>query len=133
MKEARQYDRVRTIFGAQVIFNNKNSTLDCRIGNISPAGAKLIVSRSAALPDEFDVHIPQRGRTFRARMRWRTADAVGVEFLHDEASGLSAPADDLTGHHLQQLKSENDFLRGRVLELMVELEKANRRRVSAVA
>ena len=97
MKEARHYERVRTILGARIIFNNKRSTLECQIRNISAAGAKLAVSETVALPDEFDLHVPQRGRTFRARLRWRSADGVGVEFVRDEARDAPAPDDDLDG------------------------------------
>ena len=132
MKEARHHERVRTILGAQIIFNNKSSTLECQIRNISPAGAKLALSETVALPDEFDLHIPQRGRTFRARLRWRSADGVGVEFLRDEARGTPAPGDDLMAR-VHELESENELLRRRVLELMVELEKAGGGRARASA
>jgi hypothetical protein len=132
MKEARRYERVRTILGAQVIFNNKRSTLECQIRNISPAGARLVMSDTVALPDEFDVYIPQRGRTFRARLRWRSADGAGVEFLRDEAQGAAVPGNDLSAR-THELERENELLRKRVLELMIELEKAGGGRVRATA
>jgi hypothetical protein len=132
MKEARHHERVRTILGAQIIFNHKNSTLECQIRNISAGGAKLSVSDAVALPNEFDLHIPQKGRTFRARLRWRSADGVGVEFLNDDARAAPAPENDLKSRVLE-LESENELLRRRVRELMVELEKAGGGRVHASA
>lgn len=130
MNERRHHERVRTILGAQIIFNNKSSTIDCQVRNISATGAKLTLSETVALPSEFDVHVPQKGRTFRARLRWRSAEGVGVEFLNDEAR--DAPADDVLAR-VRDLESENELLRKRVLELMVELEKVGGSRVRTVA
>lgn len=132
MKENRHNERVRTILGAHIIFNHKNSTLECQIRNISPAGAKLMLSETVALPEEFEVDIPQKGRTYRARLRWRSPDGVGVEFLRDDARAGSASGVDLKSRMLE-LESENELLRKRVLELMVQLEKAAGSNVREVA
>ena len=77
-------------------------------------------------PNEFELHVPHKGRSFRARLRWRTSDAVGVEFLRDEPRG-AAPlaAEDLTAR-MNKLESENALLRKRVLELMVRLREGQR-------
>jgi hypothetical protein len=134
MKDARQHERVRTILGAQIIFNHNNSTLDCQIRNISSGGAKLIVTETVQLPGEFDIYVPQRGRTYRARLRWRSTQAVGVEFLRDEAPAAPAPAPSVDlAARVHELEQENDLLRRRVLDLMVELEKAREGRPRAVA
>jgi hypothetical protein len=134
MKEARRYERVRTFLGAQVIFNNNRSTLDCQIRNISPGGAKLVLSDSVALPSEFDVYIPQKASTYHAVLRWRLPGSAGIEFLRGEAGSAPGSEEELVAS-VRDLKSKNELLRERVRDLenenellrkrMLELEKAN--------
>jgi hypothetical protein len=123
MTEARHHERVRTILGAQIVFNNRNSTLECQVRNISSAGAKLVLSESVTLPEEFEIHIPQKGRTFRARLRWRTPDGAGIEFLRDEPLAAAVSDRNLVAR-VRELESENEALRARVLDLMQQLDKA---------
>jgi hypothetical protein len=128
MKAARHHERRRTLLGARIIFNNKNSTLECQIRNISPAGAKLVLSETVALPSEFDVYVPQTGRTFHAFLRWRSPQGAGIEFQQEATVGAQASEDALVAR-VRELESENELLRKRVLELMLELEKASGRDV----
>jgi len=44
MPEARRSGRLRTLFGAQIIFNNRTSVIDCAIKNISATGARLVLA-----------------------------------------------------------------------------------------
>jgi PilZ domain len=75
MEELRRAERIRSFLRAQIVFNNRMSTIDCIIKNISPSGAKVALSSSYAVPTEFDIDIPQKGRTHRARLIWRDNDA----------------------------------------------------------
>ncbi len=121
MRETRKVERARAILGAHIIFNNRNSTIDCQIRNISRVGAKLVLSSSVTLPEEFDIDVPQKGKTYRARLCWRDEDSAGIEFVLD-ATEANAEAD----HKLRvaQLETENNALRLRVMELTQKLEAA---------
>jgi hypothetical protein len=45
------------------------------------------MSDAWAPPDEFDLFIPQKNATYRARVAWRRMDGLGVTFSRtDEAS-----------------------------------------------
>lgn len=114
----RSVERVRSLLGGQIIFNHQNSTLDCQIRNISPAGAKLVLSSMVALPEEFELNIPQKGRTFRARLRWRIDDAAGVEFM--DAEKVDASAGQLA-NRIRDLETENEALRQKLRELIGQL------------
>src|SRR4051812_46861296 len=72
--------RMRTLIAAKISFNNGQSTLDCLIRNLSDTGAKLIVSAAIALPDGFDLLIPQKSVTRRVRIVWWRGEAMGVRF-----------------------------------------------------
>ena len=118
MSEDRKRDRVRTILGAHVIFNNKNSTVDCQIRNISSSGARLSISDAVSLPEEFDLDVPQKGRVYRARLCWRDATGAGIAFLPD--AGAAAPTDSAAS--LRELEAENARLKLQILELNRKLE-----------
>lgn len=130
MTEARHSERVRTMLGAQIVFNNKNSTIECQIRNISSTGARLILSESLTLPQEFDIVVPQKGKTYRARLRWRTPEGAGIEFIQDDKREAAPVSRDLA-LRVRELESENELLRKRVLDLMQQLDKAGGSRAVA--
>jgi hypothetical protein len=78
--ELRGAERSRSLLKAKIIFNNRMTTVDCVVKNISATGAKIAVSSALSIPNEFDLEIPMRGRTFKAQMRWRDTEGIGVEF-----------------------------------------------------
>ncbi len=117
MVEARRSERVRSLLRARILFNNRSSTIDCTIKNISAHGAKIEIAHSMSVPTEFDLEVPQRGRTYRARMMWRAASSMGVEF-NESAGALSANAQAA----IEQLEAENRKLRASIALLTKRLE-----------
>ncbi|MFZ0559658.1 MAG: hypothetical protein WAM55_10305 [Methylovirgula sp.] len=77
--ERRGEQRRRTFLGARLDLNHGLSSLDCLIRNIGGRGAKLAVSQAALVPNEFVLYIPRTRQTLRGRVKWRNADACGVE------------------------------------------------------
>ncbi len=117
MSEARKSERVRSLLSARIVFGNNSSTLDCVVKNFSSAGARLQISDTLALPTEFDLFIPHRGRSYRARIIWRGEDLLGAEFI-DPHSGDHAPiAHEAEADQIDRLMKENAKLRAQVLEL----------------
>ncbi len=113
MSETRSTDRLRALMRAQAIFNNGCSSHDCQIRNISKSGAKLILSASFALPEQFDLHVPARQKTYRATVRWRSSTEVGVAFVASGENDMRA--------RIAELEAETRFLRARNAELGHEL------------
>jgi hypothetical protein len=74
---------MRSLVGGKVVFNGRHSTLDCTLRDLSASGAKLYFSAHVPIPEEFDLELPQKGRTHRARIMWRTADSCGVRFIEE--------------------------------------------------
>jgi len=58
----------------------KAFSVDCGIFDISLGGAKLIYHDPTIIPDIVAVRFPA-GNVVSCRVRWRTADAFGVEFM----------------------------------------------------
>jgi PilZ domain len=76
--ELRAKPRLKSLIAATIVYNNGQCTLDCVIRNISETGAKLSVPASVALPDRFDLTVPQRSATYRAHIAWQRPGEIGV-------------------------------------------------------
>lgn len=131
--DKRGSDRIRSFLRAQIIFNNRMSTIDCIVKNISSTGARVALDDTLAVPTEFDIYIPQRGRSHHARLIWRDKDAIGIDFIdappqaavqaHDtatlstlEMAGLSSET------KLRELEDQNAMLKARIRKLSKKLE-----------
>lgn len=114
--ERRRSPRNRTLIGGKVIFNQRQSTLDCTVRNLSEDGALLVFPNSVVLPELFELYFPLKRESRMVRSRWRDAERIGVSFaattLQDEAP---IPLDLV--RRLRQLEQENTALKARIVEL----------------
>jgi hypothetical protein len=85
MQDRRGIIRNRTYYGGKIIFNDRNSVMDCLVRNFSPGGAKLVLSATVTLPQIFDMSISKQGSK-RARTVWRREDEMGVAFVEQPRS-----------------------------------------------
>ncbi len=113
--ELRAAERGRSLLKAKIVFNNRMSTVDCVIKNISTCGARIAIPNSLSLPSEFDLEVPLKGKTYRAQMRWRDSENMGVEFLEAAAACESSEA------RLHKLEDENGRLRAMIETLSKRL------------
>jgi hypothetical protein len=123
----RTSERIRSFLRAQIIFNNRMSTIDCIIKNISATGAKIALNDTFAVPTEFDLYIPQKSRGHHARLVWRDKDSIGVEFMDGQtatASATAAPEPPAMGGEtrLRDLEVQNAELKARIRALCRRLE-----------
>ena len=91
MVEKRKAPRSRTLLGGVIAFNNRASTMDCQVRNLSTGGAKVIFTNTAVVPDQFDLQIARKERSFRARMVWRAPNEAGVAFLSEYNNDVPVP------------------------------------------
>lgn len=123
MAEPRKRQRVRTMLGAQIIFNNRNSTIDCQVRNMTDDGAKIVVDGHMTFPQRFEFHVPQKGRSYQAKVIWRQDNETGLEFIPDVIVGASAEGATGMAAKLKELESENAILRKRVIDLKAQLDR----------
>lgn len=114
MIERRKFRRARTILGGVICFNGRQSTVECSVRNLSTAGARIHFTNTALLPDEFDLAIPRKERTWRVRTIWRAEDTAGVAFF-ETAETPVLPLD--VSQKIERLKAQNRALRRRVADL----------------
>jgi hypothetical protein len=96
MTERRSSSRKRAFLQGRVYFDNRRTSIDCLVRDISDAGAKLKFAHAPITPEVFDLHVPNKDESFRARVQWRSRDEVGVTFDGAEDAPLvpaAAPAD----------------------------------------
>jgi hypothetical protein len=117
MLDRRQSVRGRVLFGAVVKFKEPDSAVNCVVRNISEAGACVEFDSAAKLPDQVNLSIPRKGRSFLATMIWRQAGRVGLAFHSLTASG--APAGDLD-ERLRRSEQKKRQLQRRINELLGE-------------
>lgn len=77
--ERRKLSRHRTLKAGSITFNRAGS-IDCRVRNLSPAGAMLEVAGQVGIPDEFVLVIESDHARHGCRVIWRTATRLGVAF-----------------------------------------------------
>ncbi|GJE14931.1 MULTISPECIES: PilZ domain-containing protein [Methylobacterium] len=131
MSEHRREARQRVFLKGRIVFNNGSSSFDCLVRDMSATGARLVMSDATTLPEAFDLYIPQKDRTFRATLRWRREDGIGVTFADEQARATTAaPAPAATDasvsmllKRIGELETENAALR-RLLASMAQTGEA---------
>lgn len=77
-EDRRRRRRQKSFLGGQITYDDGLTRIDCLVRNLAPRGASLVIQRHAMIPDEFDLSIAGRARTFRARLVWRRDKEFGV-------------------------------------------------------
>jgi PilZ domain len=79
MEHRRKAQRHRTLKAGSIKFRHTNA-FDCRVRNLSPAGACLEVPSQIGIPDEFVLVVGSEHLLQPCHVIWRTATRLGVEF-----------------------------------------------------
>ncbi|MET3893256.1 hypothetical protein ABIE41_004332 [Bosea sp. OAE506] len=115
--ERRQTPRLRSLLGARARYNQKRTTLDCVVRNISDGGALIVVPDTVLLPADFELEITQRQRCYHAHVRWRTGTRIGVSFeAEDLAEGVAASETDVA-MRLRMAERDNARMKSRIEQL----------------
>src|SRR5438309_8605240 len=115
MRERRGFQRGRTYLGGRLAFNNQYCSIDCLVRNMSRNGAKLVFESTVLLPGEFDLMLPQKGESRRARVVWRQQDEAGVTFPQSAGGEGVVPIG--MARRIRRLETDRAALEARVAEL----------------
>ena len=77
----RKTPRRRVLKAGLIAFNNRNSTLQCSVKDVSDQGARLAVSGSIGAPDTFDLLIALDGLEVSCAVVARTTNEIRVKFV----------------------------------------------------
>jgi hypothetical protein len=79
--DQRKTFRRRVLKGGLIAFKHMNSSLTCTVKNLSSAGACLLTTQSAAVPDDFYLLVRSSAMRSRCRVAWRNGERLGVCFV----------------------------------------------------
>jgi hypothetical protein len=79
MDERRKARRLRALKGGTIAVN-RAAVFDCRVRNLTPAGACLEVVSQAGIPDDFVLVVSYDDINKPCRVIWRADARIGVEF-----------------------------------------------------
>ena len=94
---------MKTYLHGFAYFGKAGTAVECVVHDISDSGARLKFLAAPPVVDTIELHIPIKGRAHRAKVLWRAADEIGVEFV--EAS--TTPVRYLDGDGLTRRRSRN--------------------------
>ena len=117
MIERRHNARARVIYSGVIAYNERRSTVDCVIRNFSEDGVKVEFDNTALLPDQVDLLIAKKGRSFNAKIVWRGEAAAGLAF-RSKAENHPIPLD--WARRLRASEAERRELKSRINELLSE-------------
>lgn len=120
--EARRSKRARTFLQARLSYGEGAISTECRVNQLSSAGARIHVASSVALPDVFDIEIPQRGISARAKLVWRKDDQVGADFLDERDAPQAASSEDASAR-VKTLEAENARLKTQISGLVQQIRR----------
>ncbi|MCA0399724.1 MAG: PilZ domain-containing protein [Proteobacteria bacterium] len=111
--EQRQSNRTRSFLRGEIVHSNGASRTDCTVRDISDTGARLEIPVSVTLPEFFEILVPLKSITRRARIIWRHNNEIGISFVHEAQAGMTATSP-------IPLSGDTFDLRRRVLDLEAE-------------
>ena len=79
MRDRRGSARDRVLFGGRAEVD-AHSSINCVVRNLSENGACVEVERHTRLPEEINLTIARKGRSYLARVIWREANRLGLAF-----------------------------------------------------
>ena len=116
MLDRRRNVRDKVLYGGVADINQRGSTMDCVVRNISEGGACLEFDSAARVPEEMRLTIARKGRSFLARLIWRQANKVGLAF---RIMTSDSPVSDLD-ERLRRSEIKKRQLQRRIKELLGE-------------
>lgn len=114
MLDRRRQDRSRSYLGGRIVFNHRQSSLDCLVRNISAGGAKLVFSDAVAVPEAFTLTIPKQDRELAVRLVWRRGHEAGIAM--GETRDSDAPVSLAMARKLRDCEAERAILKRRLSE-----------------
>jgi hypothetical protein len=78
--ERRKSTRRRILKSARILFQGRQSALDCSVKSFSESGATLNVPSPIGIPDQFELEVNGLPR-HSCRVIWRKPTQIGVAFL----------------------------------------------------
>jgi PilZ domain len=111
---------IRVVLQARASYGDGAISTQCTVNELSDASARISIASSFSLPETFDISIPQRGISCRAKLIWRRGDQAGIEFLEADPA-LSVTSDPVA--RIKTLETENAKLKAQIGFLLQQVQR----------
>jgi hypothetical protein len=108
MEDRRRLPRLKSLLRGRVYFNNRNSTIECLVRDISALGARLAFADDVTIPDVIELYVPHKDQIYRSHTVWRHGSEAGIAFSMPEEN--AQPDGDLA-ERVRRLEHEVEQLR----------------------
>jgi PilZ domain len=120
MSERRSARRIKSFLSGSIYVSRKQGALACLIRDLSDKGARIVFSDTVTLPDMFELYIPQRDQTLRARVHWRRNDEIGLAFSDADRAAEASHGAAEVAQRVAMLETEIASLRALLKRLKSE-------------
>ena len=87
MDERRTTQRSRRFLGGSIAFNERRSSFDCLVRDLSQDGARICLPSTVGLPISFELTVRATGERRDVQIMWRDHMQAGVRFLDAGSCG----------------------------------------------
>jgi hypothetical protein len=116
MQDRRESVRDKVFLGGVAEINQAGSRMDCVVRDFSNNGACVEFDSAKPIPEQVNLIISRKGRSYLARAIWRQANRVGLAFL---TMITDAPESDLDAR-LRRSEKKKRQLQRRINQLLGE-------------
>jgi hypothetical protein len=117
MQDRRESVRDKVLLGGVAEVGGHGTTMDCVVRNLSTSGACVEFNSSARIPEDLNLTIVRKGRSYIAHMIWRQANRVGLAF---RAMVTDAPPESDLDARLRRSEKKKRQLQRRINQLLGE-------------
>jgi hypothetical protein len=116
MQDRRESVRDKVFLGGVAEIDQAGLRMDCVVRNFSDSGACVEFDSAKPIPEQVNLTISRKGRSYLARAIWRQANRVGLAFL---TMITDAPESDLDAR-LRRSEKKKRQLQRRINQLLGE-------------
>lgn len=115
--ERRVGPRHKAFLRGRILFNNRQSSVDCTIRDYSQEGARLVCSDTVVVPDAIELEIPHRNEVVPAVVQWRRGGEVGVAFVREKHIPEQTTPEAALADRVRRLETEMAEMRRIIIAL----------------
>jgi uncharacterized protein YceH (UPF0502 family) len=120
MEDRRRVPRLKSLLRGRIYYNNRNSTADCLVRDISSHGARLAFADDLTIPDVVELYVPQREQYYRSHIVWRHGSEAGIAFsVPEQATEPNVPGD--LAARVAKLEHEIELLKRMIRRLKTDV------------
>jgi hypothetical protein len=113
--------RQRAFLKGMLYYDNRRTSIECIVRDISDSGARLTFEHPVTVPDNVELFIPQKQETLRARVQRREPKEIGVAFEIERSDEPRRASDVELQKRVETLEAEIAVLKRLVSKLKAKV------------